>query len=156
MKHIKRYLILGILGILTLNYVSAQTREEKDKSEVRSKPASPDVIYVKGVPAVKIIRHGSKSKELKREGLEVYPAYPNPFNKEISINYSIPGDEQVNIQIMDINGQLVRALTGGGCRGSQSTIWDGLNDKGGETKSGVYRCVIQYNNMKKISVIMKE
>ncbi len=157
MKHIARHILLGVFGMLILNSASAQQREENPagRNAASSRPASPDVIYVKGVPAVKVKNMGMRSKTLQREGLQVSPAYPNPFDKEISINYSIPRDGRVSIKILDINGQVVKVLEGNSRQGTQSVVWDGRDEKGNEAKSGVYRCLLEYNEMQKISVVMK-
>ncbi len=156
MKPINKYLILGILVMLTINMASAQQREEGQtgRNIVSSKSDSPDEIYVKGVRAVKVNMMSLKGKR-PEEGLQVSPAYPNPFDKEISINYNTPREGCVNIKILDINGQVVKVLEGSGRSGNQSVLWDGRDEKENETKPGVYRCLLEYNEMQKISVVMK-
>ncbi len=89
------------------------------------------------------------------KGFTVEPASPNPFTKEVTIGYRIPRGGHASIRILDINGQVVRVLEGNSSEEKQSVVWDGRDDRGRETKPGVYRCVLQYNSLQKICVLMK-
>jgi len=65
--------------------------------------------------------------------------YPNPFNPETYINYTlnVPGD--VKIQIYNITGQVVRRFTVGYQQaGSYCVLWDGCDRTGVPVASGVY------------------
>lgn len=70
--------------------------------------------------------------------------YPNPFNPETHINYTlnIPGD--VRIQIYNVTGQVVRTFFIGYQQvGSYSVLWDGLDTNGATVASGFYFCRIE-------------
>jgi hypothetical protein len=67
--------------------------------------------------------------------------YPNPFNPSTAINYSIPEGERVRVQlcIYDLRGRKVRTLVDEEKEaGGYKVYWDGRDDKGRETGSGVY------------------
>ncbi|MCL2063536.1 MAG: S8 family serine peptidase [Candidatus Cloacimonetes bacterium] len=65
--------------------------------------------------------------------------YPNPFNPETNISFSLATDTDVNIAIYNIRGQKVRSLLNDFLeRGMHTIIWDGKDDNGRELSSGVY------------------
>lgn len=74
--------------------------------------------------------------------------YPNPFNGFTRINYSIPFANSVKLYIYDINGVLIRKLTDEVLgAGEYSVIWDGQNDFGVHTGSGMYIYQILVGNV---------
>ncbi len=67
--------------------------------------------------------------------------YPNPFNPETWISYQLPEENQVTISIYNIKGQLVKVLVDETLpAGAYRTRWDGRNEHGHPTASGVYFC----------------
>ena len=42
-----------------------------------------------------------------------YPIYPNPFNNEVTIDFSLPGNGAVDVSVYDINGKLAANLFSG-------------------------------------------
>ena len=76
--------------------------------------------------------------------------YPNPFNGFTRINYSIPSGSFVKLYLYDINGVLIRKLTDKVLRaGEHSVIWDGQNNFGVLTGSGMYIYQILVGNVVK-------
>lgn len=66
---------------------------------------------------------------------------PNPFRKTLSIRWSNTDvHEEIAINIYDISGQLVKAITK---PASNYIIWAGNDDAGGHLPAGVYFCDIQ-------------
>jgi hypothetical protein len=65
--------------------------------------------------------------------------YPNPFNPETNILFSLKSAGQVAIEIFNIKGEKIRSLT---CEefpaGNHTIVWDGKNDKGNIVSTGVY------------------
>jgi hypothetical protein len=59
--------------------------------------------------------------------------YPNPFNAKTMINFDLPVDSDVNINIYSITGQLVEMISGQFEAGSRSVTWDAS-----DVASGVY------------------
>ena len=63
-------------------------------------------------------------------------AWPNPARGSVSIRYSLSRGKQLNIQIYDIRGRVVRSMEAGGAVGV--LIWDGANKRGHRVAPGVY------------------
>ena len=70
--------------------------------------------------------------------------FPNPFNPETWIPYTLADDTEVNVRIYDVEGKLVRHLDIGYQRSGQyisrekAIYWDGRDQLGESVSSGVY------------------
>ena len=65
--------------------------------------------------------------------------YPNPFNPETVIRFSVALESIVLIDIYNIRGQKVRSLLNDFVnRGEHSVVWNGRDDSGSAVGSGVY------------------
>lgn len=65
--------------------------------------------------------------------------FPNPFNAETRITYTLPYATSVRLTIYNNNGQLVRTLVGGPeSVGMHSVVWNGKTDSGTPVSSGIY------------------
>ncbi len=65
--------------------------------------------------------------------------YPNPFNHDTAIEFSIPERTNVNIHIFNRIGQLVKDMRIGPLdSGRHVRFWDGLDDQGNRVSSGIY------------------
>ena len=65
--------------------------------------------------------------------------YPNPFNPETRITYTLSEVGPVELAIYNIMGQRVRTLVQGvQAPDRYQVIWDGRNDNGVSIASGVY------------------
>jgi flagellar hook assembly protein FlgD len=72
---------------------------------------------------------------------ELFQNYPNPFNSVTSIRYQVPTYDHVEIFIYNLAGQKVRKLVNEGqLPGTYSITWDGFDDNGLKSSSGVYFC----------------
>ena len=66
-------------------------------------------------------------------------SYPNPFNPETQIAYTLSVSEDVRIQIYNVGGQVIRTYDlGYQIPGSYSVRWDGCNENGEPAASGIY------------------
>jgi hypothetical protein len=76
--------------------------------------------------------------------------YPNPFNAETMITYTIPhqlGNRETVLTIHDIRGRVVKRLLNGILSsGRYLTRWDGTNDAGATVSSGIYFYHLQVAN----------
>ena len=71
----------------------------------------------------------------------LFPVYPNPFNSNVKIRFTIPSEEVVKILILNILGEKVRVITDSNYGpGLNTLIWDGKNDYGQELSTGLYFC----------------
>ncbi|MBW6516622.1 MAG: T9SS type A sorting domain-containing protein [Candidatus Cloacimonetes bacterium] len=66
--------------------------------------------------------------------------YPNPFNPETTIKYSLSENvDRLSIKIYNSRGQLVRTLVNAPhLQGEYEILWDGKNDNGTPVASGIY------------------
>ena len=66
-------------------------------------------------------------------------AYPNPFNPETTIEFNVPTEGFVQIDVFNAVGQTVASLVGEELSaGSYKTTWDGLDQSDAQVSSGVY------------------
>ncbi len=65
--------------------------------------------------------------------------FPNPFNPETTISYSVKDASAVTLCIYNAKGQLVRTLVNEAkSAGNHSAVWNGLDENGRTVSSGVY------------------
>lgn len=65
--------------------------------------------------------------------------YPNPFNPSTTISFELEKEENVELSIFNIKGQLVQTLQKGMLsKGKYSKLWDGKDNTGNLVNSGIY------------------
>ena len=70
---------------------------------------------------------------------ELIGNYPNPFNPETTIIFSLATDSFVSIEIYNNKGQKVRTLVNSNLKADKHTIvWNGRDDSGRNVSSGIY------------------
>ena len=80
----------------------------------------------------------------------VFQNYPNPFNPETMIEFELPLQGEVGIQVFDIAGRLVKDILRGELgAGRYRMRWDGTDALARLAASGVYLAVVQYGGQKK-------
>ena len=101
---------------------------------------SPDTVYV----TLHIEASGMQSfrrDEMPTE-FALLPACPNPFNPITTINYEVPINSQISIDIYNILGKKVATLFDGNQQPGHHTItWDAS-----DVSSGIYFCQLQAND----------
>ena len=91
------------------------------------------------------------------------PNYPNPFNPETWIPFTLAEESDVTLRIYDMDGQAIRTLElGARAAGSHASrdaaaYWDGRNELGEHVASGVYFYELNAGTYRKIRrmVILK-
>ena len=79
------------------------------------------------------------------EEFSISKAYPNPFNPTVNIDFSIPEEASINIQIFDLLGRNVfNHEQNFNTAGKYRFQWHGVNDLGTPIASGVYFVTIQH------------
>jgi hypothetical protein len=84
--------------------------------------------------------------------------YPNPFNPQTRIQFSIPASATVDIAIFDIHGRLVRNLVASEHHesGRYSVEWDAKDNSGQKVASGPYFCRMQagqFSSTKRLTLL---
>lgn len=65
--------------------------------------------------------------------------YPNPFNPETTIAYSVPSSGPTTLKIYNLKGQVVRTLVSDiRTAGNHKVVWNGKDDNGASVASGMY------------------
>lgn len=75
-------------------------------------------------------------------------AYPNPFNPETTIRFSLPKAEKVRLEIFDIRGKLVNSIIDSEFMpaGTYESKWNATNNIGAKVSSGIYIARITTGN----------
>ena len=83
------------------------------------------------------------------------PNYPNPFNPETTISYSLPQSSYVRLVIYNVLGQPVRTLFNKFQKsGNHILIWDGNDATNRPLPSGIYLCELTAGSRQKIIKLM--
>ncbi|MCH6558825.1 T9SS type A sorting domain-containing protein [candidate division KSB1 bacterium] len=82
--------------------------------------------------------------------------YPNPFNPSTKIVYKLPVQSRVTVSITNLLGQTVRTLIDDQIipAGRHSVTWDGTDDFGNFSATGVYFYQLQTDNFRDIKKML--
>ncbi len=70
---------------------------------------------------------------------EVHGNYPNPFNPQTTISFSLSEEMPITITIFNIKGQFISTLMNKLLLpGKYDIVWNGIDDRGEELSSGIY------------------
>jgi len=76
--------------------------------------------------------------------------YPNPFNPATRVAFSLKKKGNVSLRVYDVSGRLVRVLIDEVREaGSYEVVWDGANDRGRRTASGIYFCRMEADDYRR-------
>lgn len=65
--------------------------------------------------------------------------YPNPFNPNTTISFTLVNDEKVSLDIYNIKGQKIKSFFNTQLvKGTHSVVWDGTDNMGKNVSSGIY------------------
>jgi hypothetical protein len=79
-------------------------------------------------------------------------AAPSLFSSLTSIEYSLPTQQNIYLDIYDILGNhVINLISGEVTAGENSITWDGRDDSGNTVASGMYFCVLKTNEKENIS-----
>jgi len=82
-------------------------------------------------------------QELPVANASISSIYPNPFNPNTSIAFSLRESCQVRVEVFSVGGQLVRVLLNDSFDAGEHTLrWDGTDQAGDPVASGAYYCRI--------------
>jgi outer membrane protein assembly factor BamB len=86
---------------------------------------------------------GSVRSAGKPDACGLNAGYPNPFNPETTIEYSLPASGTVILGIFSVTGRRVAELVNGRIeKGSRQVRWNGTDASGAQVPCGVYICRI--------------
>jgi hypothetical protein len=74
------------------------------------------------------------------------PNYPNPFNPETAILYTLPSAGRVELAVYNVRGERVTTLVNRPeSAGTKKVVWNGTDDRGTNVPSGVYVYTLKAN-----------
>jgi len=74
----------------------------------------------------------------------LFQNYPNPFNPTTIIQYLVPFESFVNVDIYDLRGLKIKSLVNSSkSSGNHSIQWDATNESGDLVSTGMYFFTIQ-------------
>lgn len=74
-------------------------------------------------------------------------AYPNPFSDQIRIQFELKETGHIQLDILDLNGKLIRRLLSGEQQaGTHSITWNGIDDNDIPVENGFYFYNLTINN----------
>ena len=99
------------------------------------------------IGTVSITQSGMLSNDIDAtipQVFELHQNYPNPFNPTTSINYDLPANEFVSINVFDLMGREVKTLVNKNqVAGFRSVQWNATNNLGQPVSAGMYIYTIQ-------------
>jgi len=85
-------------------------------------------------------------------------SYPNPFNEKVVIKYAFIGrarPQNASLKIYNLHGQLVKVLMDHDLvPGEYRSVWDGTDSKETKVSSGVYLCVLQVGESRRVAPLL--
>ncbi|MCK4655272.1 MAG: T9SS type A sorting domain-containing protein, partial [Candidatus Cloacimonetes bacterium] len=77
--------------------------------------------------------------------------YPNPFNPQTTIQYSILQESKVELNIYNIKGQKVKQLINDQLSAGQHlVVWDGMDTNDKQVSSGIYFYKLEAGDYQKV------
>ena len=93
---------------------------------------------------------GENKQTLPRE-VGLLQNYPNPFNPSTVIQYTLPKQAHVLLQVFNARGQLVKTLVNAEQSADVYRVtWNGTNARGEKVVSGVYFCRLQAGDIRQV------
>lgn len=96
----------------------------------------------------------AESEQQVPEKFALFGNYPNPFNPETRIVFSIPAAADIKVEVFDMLGRRVATLYQGYLNsGRHEMLWNGMNGNSAAA-SGVYFCSVEFNGKRLISKML--
>lgn len=112
-------------------------------------------------PDTNLIEESADSSAAKLDSLalptavELAQNYPNPFNPTTTIEFSLPEQTEVRLDVLNVLGQVVTTLVNDNLPpGLHAIEWDGRSDGGGKVASGVYFYRLATNDQQRTKKMM--
>lgn len=86
-----------------------------------------------------VYNHFVSNSDLVEKPVISLSAYPNPFNPDVNLAFSLPMAQECTVNIYNLRGQKVHTLHNGFLSaGSHTLTWDGKDKNGHSVASGMY------------------
>ncbi|MGE5847516.1 MAG: T9SS type A sorting domain-containing protein, partial [Ignavibacteria bacterium] len=104
------------------------------------------------------INSANDKKNILTEDYQLFQSYPNPFNPETKITFSLPENSDINLVVYDILGREIITLENNElASGYYERSWRGIDASGKQVSSGIYfyRLNARGKSGKEYSKVMK-
>lgn len=141
----RRHHLMGFVGKQMTDEQRAAIREKV--REMKEQGATRQEIRKKIREMMKSFGVEFGDKMIEKEGLMEETTgnaltaenYPNPFNPETTIEFTLQKSQNVQLRIFNVQGQIIKTLVNNNLSaGSHFIKWDGHNDSGELVPSGIY------------------
>jgi hypothetical protein len=113
------------------------------------------------VPVTLTVTGNNAEEELLINTTQILGIYPNPFNPQTTISFSLKDRAEVKLSIYNIRGQKVRTLVNNTIEaGIHEITWNGKDDNNKNVSSGIYFSVFDvddngsdYTSVKKVILL---
>ena len=96
---------------------------------------------------------GSGTSPVPRRHTTYLSSTPNPFNPRCTIRYSIPDGGEARLAIFDQCGKMIRRLLKKAhCPGTYQVVWNGKDESGSISPTGVYFCTLDIDGRRRETV----
>jgi hypothetical protein len=107
--------------------------------------------YMDDIRVIDTSASSVKAKEFDFSGavkeFELLDAYPNPFNMNTTIPFSLSHEAEIRLEVYNMQGQLINSLAEGSFQpGVHKIMWDGMNAQQQIVPSGIYLYRLQILN----------
>ncbi len=157
---------IGLYGTESLS--GASTTWVKESEDLMGSAIVTMMDYRTNDGNLAIATHGngiftSQIDDFKSINLEIQPnslfqvvaAYPNPFLESTQIQYTIPENGDVRIDILSANGNLINTiLWAPQYAGTNTAVWDGNTPSGYPLANGIYFYRIRYAGQSKVGRVL--
>ena len=107
--------------------------------------------WAQGLPNKSLVIKG-----LSVEGLGNVQNFPNPFNDQTTIYYSLTKTQNVEVSVYNASGQKAKILVNAEMsEGNYNVVWDGTDNSGSNLPKGMYFLQIAGSNGKIVKKIIK-
>ena len=102
-------------------------------------------VFTTSIPDFKNIQFTQES-----QAFDLVSAYPNPFDSSTEIQFTIPSDGTVRVDLYTAQGAFINNLLWAPqFAGTNSVYWDGTNTSGTKLSNGIYLYRVEYNGQVK-------
>jgi len=156
------YRIHSLSGAIPAAYHDAGPRVEGKGAYIKISswiPLAPTFDYNFCIKAITISLNSSGSNEIEVPTFvtSLGNNYPNPFNPQTTISFSLQENNFVKLEIFNIRGQLVKTLISDNYdAGVHSAIWNGIDNRNNPVGSGIYLYKLEtetYSSTKKMILL---
>jgi hypothetical protein len=138
-----RHIMLLTLGrYISPNQIITDTTQQIDITPTVAELLSIDAVFSAGINllASNVSIEAEEKIDHRPKGL-LQDAYPNPFNPTTTISFSLPKEQFVKIDVIDIQGHNVIVLQADiQSEGYHEVKWTGKDQYGKTVNTGVYLC----------------